>query len=517
MLTRLLVAAAIATPAFGQGYLCAEGGGNEQNGNWAPAVFGWMVEKGGFGDVVILGVSGADQQVAQTFLDLGAASATNVAVNVANADDQATYDAIVEAEIVWLRGGDQWQYVSQWNGTLAEEAIRDVYEGGGVVGGTSAGLHVLSEIVYDASVGSLSPRQALRDPHHPFLTLTDDFLALLPGTLLDSHFTERGRLGRLLVMLARHHEDTGEDILAIGVDDRTALCVHPDLTAEVRGEGAVTFLHRTDASTQVIEPGEAPVVTALRHDQLTEGYWYDIASRTVFARPDEAVIVDPPQGEADFHELLLSGDSLQDKVLGEVEWLDFNDDLALFYGSMEVVPGQGLLAGAVLSARVWNSATWDENRVGGPQYATHLNPHLVTIYLDGGTQAQASQPALLEVLEPAGPESSVVILDAHGMVSSAQSTYVSSPNSDGPRQSVAIEGATLHALRHDWTYDALAHEAIGPCPGDFDGDGQLTILDFVAFQNAFTSGDPAADCDGSGALNILDFVCYQNLFQAGCP
>jgi len=54
------------------------------------------------------------------------------------------------------------------------------------------------------------------------------------------------------------------------------------------------------------------------------------------------------------------------------------------------------------------------------------------------------------------------------------------------------------------------------CYADFDGDGSLTILDFVAYQNAFTSGDEAADCDGSGSLDILDFVCFQNAFTDGC-
>jgi uncharacterized membrane protein len=54
------------------------------------------------------------------------------------------------------------------------------------------------------------------------------------------------------------------------------------------------------------------------------------------------------------------------------------------------------------------------------------------------------------------------------------------------------------------------------CFADFDDDGNLTILDFVAYQNAFTSGDASADCDDNGQLNILDFVCFQNEFQAGC-
>lgn len=55
------------------------------------------------------------------------------------------------------------------------------------------------------------------------------------------------------------------------------------------------------------------------------------------------------------------------------------------------------------------------------------------------------------------------------------------------------------------------------CLADFNGDGSLDILDFVAFQIAFVAGDPAADCDTNGSFNILDFVCFQQLFQAGCP
>lgn len=61
---------------------------------------------------------------------------------------------------------------------------------------------------------------------------------------------------------------------------------------------------------------------------------------------------------------------------------------------------------------------------------------------------------------------------------------------------------------------ALAEAA--PCYADFDGDGALTIFDFLQFQNAFATGDPSADCNGDGVLNIFDFLCFQNEFAAGC-
>ena len=60
-----------------------------------------------------------------------------------------------------------------------------------------------------------------------------------------------------------------------------------------------------------------------------------------------------------------------------------------------------------------------------------------------------------------------------------------------------------------------ALEAVG-CPADFNGDGSLDVLDFVAFQEAFTAGDERADANGDGALNVLDFVAFQDLFVGGC-
>lgn len=55
-----------------------------------------------------------------------------------------------------------------------------------------------------------------------------------------------------------------------------------------------------------------------------------------------------------------------------------------------------------------------------------------------------------------------------------------------------------------------------PCAADFNGDGMLDILDFVALQAAFQAGDASADINGDGDLNILDFVAFQALFAAGC-
>ena len=54
------------------------------------------------------------------------------------------------------------------------------------------------------------------------------------------------------------------------------------------------------------------------------------------------------------------------------------------------------------------------------------------------------------------------------------------------------------------------------CRADLDGDGVLTIFDFLQFQNLFDAGDLTADFDGDGSLTIFDFLAFQNEFDAGC-
>ncbi|MFI4883298.1 MAG: GC-type dockerin domain-anchored protein [Phycisphaerales bacterium JB064] len=62
----------------------------------------------------------------------------------------------------------------------------------------------------------------------------------------------------------------------------------------------------------------------------------------------------------------------------------------------------------------------------------------------------------------------------------------------------------------------LTYGDVAGCYADFDMSGALDLFDFLAFQNAFDSGDLAADCDEDGSLTLFDFLCFQNAFDAGC-
>ncbi len=451
-LTVAIVLGCVST-SFGAGYICAEGGGNGRNGVWATSVFAWMIEQSGCGDVLVLGVSEPDTRIEAVFLEQGAASVAHLSVREGEADSEEVYRQITSANVIWIRGGAQSNYVRWWKGTRTEAAIREVYDRGGVVAGTSAGCAILGELIFDALEGSLTAREALTDPHHRKVTLTDDFLGLTPGVLYDTHFTERGRLGRLVSLMGRAREDDCREVMGVGVDYRTALCVYPDLTAEVRGEGSVTILQASPHSHIRMVPGEPPVFTHLRYDQLTEGYRYDLVSRQVIERPPYAA-AGRARREARFEDITIRGGWPASAVRGEQFVEDGGDDSALLTGGLWLCPGTGQVGGMVLSPGAWTAAGRAENRMGGLQYALAATPLLGGLMFDQGAVVHFEPGAKLAILpEGRGRRRSVLLLDAAMASSTAMSYFVSTKESRAPRQSAAIEGAMLHALAPGMRFD----------------------------------------------------------------
>ncbi|MEO1008572.1 MAG: GC-type dockerin domain-anchored protein [Planctomycetota bacterium] len=82
-----------------------------------------------------------------------------------------------------------------------------------------------------------------------------------------------------------------------------------------------------------------------------------------------------------------------------------------------------------------------------------------------------------------------------------------------PSPSPGFAGNIVSSAVAGW----LAPPLGSPCPADLDGDGVLTVFDFLEFQSLFAMGDLAADFDGDGDLTIFDFLEFQNIFALGCP
>lgn len=259
--------------AFGQGSVLLVGGGSENYNDWSDEPYRWLVQRAANKKILILHYADASTFLPAYFQSLGATTATNLVINSRTlANDSSAYRNLLQADGIFLRGGDQWRYVDLWQGTLAEKALREIYQRGGVIGGTSAGAMVLSAIVFDARQTSVDPRLALRNPLAAGITFTENFLGFVPEILADTHFYERGRIGRLLAMLAVYRAQKSKWVSGVGIDDRTALGVSADGGAEVFGSGVVTVLRPTPQTNFAVQAGRPLALSNIQCRQLTKGF-----------------------------------------------------------------------------------------------------------------------------------------------------------------------------------------------------------------------------------------------------
>lgn len=202
----------------------------------------WMAEKANGGDFVILRTSGSDGYN-QYLYDLAEAnqSPLNSVETILLENRNASYDSFVlnkvkNAEAVFFAGGDQFLYVDYIEGTPLEDALNSRIQKGIPIGGTSAGLAIQGDFVYDAANGTVYSDEALADPYNRYMTFSRNFLEnrYLDHTITDSHFEQRDRMGRLVGFLSRNLLDGWTtEARGIAVNEQTALLIEADGSARV--------------------------------------------------------------------------------------------------------------------------------------------------------------------------------------------------------------------------------------------------------------------------------------------
>ena len=230
------------------------GGGTD-----VDAAFQWMCQRAGGGDFLVIRTTGTDayNPYIQQLCPQMDSVETIIITTLTGANSAYVSTQIQNAEALWIAGGDQSTYVSLWRGTAVQNGVNFLMNSKGApVGGTSAGLAVLSEFIYTGAVGSVTSSQALANPFHRYVTIDRDlFQSSLGGNkLYDSHFVTRDRMGRSLVFLARIVDNGwAAQPRGIGIDEETALLVTPDGAGIMVGTGAAYFLQA---------PGPAQVLAA---------------------------------------------------------------------------------------------------------------------------------------------------------------------------------------------------------------------------------------------------------------
>ena len=187
--------------------------------------------------------------------------------------DEARLDARIrvlnEADALFFTGGDQLKITSQIGDTPIFTKVRQIFDAGGLIAGTSAGASVMTETMMVSGSGQESYRIG------SLLQLAPG-LGLLPGVIVDQHFAQRGRIGRLLGAVAQNPR-----MLGIGLDEDSAILVQRG-RFQVLGSNAVhvidgsrvTFSNITEA-----EPDTSLCIYGVRLHVLNQSDTFDLRNR----------------------------------------------------------------------------------------------------------------------------------------------------------------------------------------------------------------------------------------------
>lgn len=205
------------------------------------------------------------------FTRLGATTVTAVRPQTrAMADDPALAAQTASATGVFMTGGNQLK-LSQWlTGTALGDAVHAAHQRGAVVAGTSAGASVMTTHMISLGAEGITPR-------HRTSQLSSG-LGLLDGAVVDQHFDQRTRFGRLMSLVA-----ASPNLLGIGIDENTAAIVTEKRWLEVVGAGAIFVVDAQHAVSDAHEAAAgAPLLLsgAVVHT-LPAGARFDLERRTL--------------------------------------------------------------------------------------------------------------------------------------------------------------------------------------------------------------------------------------------
>jgi len=201
----------------------------------------------------------------QAFSEMGVEDCEPIPIPDRDAANSARVtDLVLEADGLFISGGDQRRLMDLVWETETFKALHVAFHlRGCCLGGTSAGAAVMSRHMLASGEATRLPEKDVAD--------LDIGLGFLAHGIVDQHFSERGRLGRLLSVLARRPQ-----MLGVGIDEDTALVIERDTAIEVIGSGAVTLVDGRGMSTNVnlIESRQRLEMLGVRLHLLPSGHRY---------------------------------------------------------------------------------------------------------------------------------------------------------------------------------------------------------------------------------------------------
>ena len=223
------------------GGICLMGGSTEND-----EAMKWFLNRADGGDVLVIRASGSDGYNDYLFSELGVtvnSVETIVFLGAPASNEEEIHESIMNAEAIWIAGGDQWDYVSYWRDSPVQDLINSaITERNIVIGGTSAGMAILGSHYFSAENGTVTSEEALLNPYRTDVTVSSEpFIENehLQNVITDTHYDDPDRKGRHLTFLARIIQDEGIYAKGIACEERTAVCIDEDGMANVYGNDPI--------------------------------------------------------------------------------------------------------------------------------------------------------------------------------------------------------------------------------------------------------------------------------------
>jgi cyanophycinase len=206
----------------------------------------------------------------ELFKDLGVGNVDVVDIRTRDeAADGKNVQKIASAKVVFFTGGDQLRITSQIGDSPLFRCMQEIYHKGATIAGTSAGAAAMPETMLIAGASDKSNQISA-------LTMAPG-LAFMQGVVIDSHFAERGRMGRLLGAVAQNPRNIG-----LGIDEDTAIVVSGQERFEVIGSGAVYVVDGMGVSYSSLsekQPEGIVTIYDVKLHVLGQGEQYDLHAR----------------------------------------------------------------------------------------------------------------------------------------------------------------------------------------------------------------------------------------------
>lgn len=269
-----------------KGTLVVIGGHEEKSGN--PDILSRFVELSGGEEARLVVMTSASTKPERMgleyevlFTKLGARSAESVHSDECRGNPRRVLELLERATGVFFIGGQPYRILDAIKGTPIDDLLHKRYAEGLVLAGTSAGALMMPEVVITDGESKTHPTDNTIE--------SAPGMGFLRGVVVDVHFAERGRCGRMLSALARF-----PDCLGLGIDEDAALVIHRG-ECEVLGGGSVFFFDPGGPDFRDFSPTDRPEIAlaGVRLHVLPSGYHFNLSTRTPQA-PSTAV--DAPTG-----------------------------------------------------------------------------------------------------------------------------------------------------------------------------------------------------------------------------